>query len=294
MDRPDLIVVGDVMADVTVSSGQLALGGDVQGEVRIRPGGAGANAAVWAASTGVRVALCGRVGQDLMGRLLRSALAARGVEAILGVDPLARTGAMLVVRQGGERSIVADRGANAELSPEDLPKRLAAEAVLVSGYLLFHPGSEPAAIAALARSDAPFVAVDAASWPLLEAYGRDRFFDATREATVLLANAKEAETLAMLPAIEAARSLAERYPIACVKLGSDGAVLASHGRLLSAGALPVEPVDATGAGDAFDGVLLAELARSTDLEGALDAACAAGARAAASSDTWPPEEGRPP
>ena len=294
MNRPDLIVVGDVMADVSVASGQLAGGGDVHGEVRIRPGGAGSNAAVWAASAGARVMLYGRVGQDLIGRLLRSAIAARGVEATLAIDPVARTGAMLVVRQGGERSMVADRGANARLVPEDLPKRLTGEAVLMSGYLLFDQGSEAAAIAALSRADAPFVAVDASSWPLLEAYGRERFFDATREATVLLANAKEAETLARLPAIEAARALAERYAVVCVKLEAEGAVLASHGHLLSAAADQVEPVDPTGAGDAFDGVLLAELAKSTDLEAALEAACSAGAQAAASADPWPEEKGAPP
>src|SRR2546427_3408277 len=159
------------MVDVSVEAGALATGGDMHGEVRIRPAGGGANAAVWAAQEGARVRLHGRVGDDLPGRLVAQALADRGVEAVLTVDPQARTGAMLVVRQGGERSMVADRGANGRLSTEDLPQRLRAEAVLVSGYLLFHPGSEAAAIAALARSEAPFVAIDASSWPLLEAYG---------------------------------------------------------------------------------------------------------------------------
>jgi len=287
MDRPDLIVVGDVMADVSVSAGELATGGDVHGEVRIRPGGAGANAAVWAADAGARVTLYGRVGEDLIGRLLRSALAARAVDAALSIDRGSRTGAMLVVRKGGERSMVADRGANATLSPEDLPRRLVAGAVLVSGYLFFHPRSEAFAIAALARSEGPVVAVDAASWPLLEAYGRDRFLGATREATLILANAREAETLTALPAIDAARALAQRYPMACVKLEAEGAVLAIEGRLIAAAAPPIQPVDPTGTGDAFDGVLLAELSRGSDPEAALQKACEAGARAAASADIWP-------
>jgi ribokinase len=287
MDRPDLIVVGDVMADVAVAAGELATGGDVHGEVRIRPGGAGANAAVWAAHNGARVAFYGRVGEDLIGRLVRSALAARGVDAALSIDRGSRTGAMLVVRKGGERSMVADRGANATMSPEDLPRRLVAGAVLVSGYLFFHPRSEAVAVAALARSEAPIVAVDAASWPLLEAYGRDRFLAATREATLMLANAREAETLTALPAIDAARALAQRYAMACVKLEAEGAVLAIGGQLIAAPAPPVEPDDTTGAGDAFDGVLLAELSRGADPQSALEAACEAGAKAAASADNWP-------
>ena len=52
---------------------------------------------------------------------------------------------------------------------------------------------------------------------------------------------------------------------------------------------PVVEVDATGAGDAFDGVLLAALARGDEHEAALRRACHAGALVAASEDTWPSE-----
>ena len=121
----------------------------------------------------------------------------------------------------------------------------------------------------------------------MEAYGRDRFLGATREATLILANAREAETLTALPAIDEARALAQRYPMACVKLEAEGAVLAIEGRLIAAAAPPIQPVDPTGTGDAFDGVLLAELSRGSDPEAALQKACEAGARAAASADIWP-------
>src|SRR6266540_1287072 len=175
---PDVIVVGDVMTDVMVDADQLARGGDVHGEVRVRPGGAGANAAAWAAAAGASVRLHGAVGDDLAGRVLRDAFIERGVEFVPRVDPKARTGAMLVVRQPGDRSMVAHRGANATLTPEDLPARLEATAVLVSGYLLFDPGSEATALAALDRAAAETVAVDAASWPLIGPYGHDRFLEA--------------------------------------------------------------------------------------------------------------------
>jgi len=194
---------------------------------------------------------------------------------------------MLVVRERGERSMVADRGANARLSPEDLPDRLAARAVLLSGYLLYDPRSEPAAGAALGRAEAEFVAVDVSSWPLLEAHGRERFHAGARRANFLLMNAREAEVLTGRPPVEAARALAARYRWACVKLGAEGAVLATADWLFTAPAPDVDEVDATGAGDAFDGVLLAELSRGADPEAALREACGAGARAASSKGTWP-------
>ncbi|MBA3728956.1 MAG: hypothetical protein H0W94_07145 [Actinobacteria bacterium] len=53
---PTLIVVGDVMLDVSVAADRLVTGGDVHGDVRVSPGGSGANAAAWAAA-GARVRL---------------------------------------------------------------------------------------------------------------------------------------------------------------------------------------------------------------------------------------------
>src|SRR5207237_9604690 len=125
------------------------------------------------------------------------------------------------------------------------------------------------------------------SWPLLEAYGRDRFAASAREANFLLANGREAEVLTGLAPVEAARALAERYRWACVKLGAEGAVLATEGRVFTASAPDVDEVDTTGAGDAFDGALLAKLVEGADPESALRAACEAGAKAASSAETWP-------
>jgi len=287
--NPDVLVVGDVMVDVSVSSGALAEGGDVAGEVRLQPGGAGANAAVWASASGARTRLHGRVGRDLPGRLVADALAERGVDARLAMDPDARTGTMLVVRSGADRSMVADRGANARWSVEDFPAELAAGAVLVSGYLLFDPGSEAAGVEALRRARAASVAVDAASWPLVAAYGRARFVAATAPATVLLANEHEADALAGASGPSGWTTLLEHYALVVVKRGPRGAVALGADGPVEVPATPGRSVDATGAGDAFDGALLAALAGGAPVEDAVRAGCDAGAAAADSPTPWPPE-----
>ena len=148
----DLICVGDVMLDVRVDAGELARGGDVHGRVALQPGGTSANAAVWAAASGASARVHGRVGIDLVGRLLRTELEVRGVEPALMDDPAAPSGTMLVVFEAGERSMVADRGANARLTPQDLPAELIAGAVLVSGYLLLQDGAQEAGVEAIRRS----------------------------------------------------------------------------------------------------------------------------------------------
>jgi sugar/nucleoside kinase (ribokinase family) len=289
--NPDVIVVGDLMLDVAVDSPALATGGDVHGTVLARPGGSGANAAVWAAHSGARVRFHGRVGDDVTGRVLRDAMTGHGVEAALVVAPGERTGCLLAMRVNGERSMVADRGANATVSPDELPATLKAGAVLVSGYLLFHPTSEPAGLAALERARAGVVAVEASSWPLVEAYGASRFLEATAAATLLLANEDEARSLTRLDAEAAAKELSDRYAAVCVKLGEAGVLYASGGRLIHASAPVIELRDTTGAGDAFDGAFLAAVAGGASVEDALDAGCRAGAEAAASDDAWPVSEG---
>jgi len=255
--------------------------------VSVRPGGSAANAAVWGAATRATVRLHGRVGNDLGGRLLQESIAEHGVETVLAVDAQARTGSMLVVHSAGERSMVADRGANARLSPADLPAEIEAAAVLVSGYLLLDEASLPAAMAALKRAKARYVAVDAASWPLLREFGTTRFFAATETASVLLVNELEAEVLCGRRGEDAAETLAQRYQVVCVKRGPRGAAMSWEGLLIRYEGEPVVETDPTGAGDAFDGVFLAALATGASPGEALRAGCAAGARVAAGPDLWP-------
>jgi ribokinase len=284
----DLVCVGDVMLDIRVDAETLRRGGDVHGRVSLRPGGSSANAAVWAAWSGSSATVYGRVGDDLAGKTLTNSLLDRAVEAPLRVDEKEPTGTMLVVHEPGERSMAADRGANARMSPDDQPERIEAGAVLVSGYLLLQDRGHDAAIAALERAaGSPLVAIEAASWPLIEAFGVDRFFDETRSATVVLANEHEARSLTGVDDADAATALGNRYRVAAVKLGERGAVLAIDGDLIVASAERVDEIDSTGAGDAFDGVLLSALARGVDPKEALEHACHAGALVAGSDQSWP-------
>ena len=285
----DLLCIGDVMLDVRADARALVHGGDVHGRVSVQPGGTSANAAVWAVWDGAEARVHGGVGADLAGRLLAEALRERGVKMHLTPHPDAATGTMLVMHEAGERSMVADRGANARLRPEELPGMLVCGAVLVSGYLLLHDDTHATAVAAMERAVAPLIAVDAASWPLVESFGVSRFFEATARATVVLANQREARTLTGLEDEHAARALGERFPVAAVKLGARGAVAVVDGAIHRVPGEAVREVDPTGAGDAFDGVLLGALARGAPAEEALARAAHAGALAASSAQAWPEE-----
>jgi sugar/nucleoside kinase (ribokinase family) len=284
MAGPDVLAVGDVMVDVRVPADALRAG-HVFGRVRMRPGGSSATAAVWAAAAGASAAVVARIGADFAGGALRLALGERGVEPLLVEDCEAPTGVVLLL---GEE-VVAERGANARLAPEDLPGDLGSPALLVSGYLLLHEDTEATGRAALARARGPWLAVDTASARLLARYGRARFLAATEAATVLLLNEDEALALTGKKGEAAALALADANRIVCVKQGAGGAVAAVDGGLVRAGVPQRRPPPGavTGAGDAFAGTLLARLVAGADPEQALVDACAAGALAL---DGWPARE----
>jgi ribokinase len=245
-------------------------------EVVVRAGGTAVNAAVAAAHAGAEATVIGRVGSDPSAELVSAAIAERNIAAQLARDPELPTGTAVALGA----SVVAHRGANARLSPEDIPEHLEGDALLVSGFALLQRGSAAAAHAALERFAGRWRAVDLAS-PKLAAEARIDELAAT--ANVILATADEARELTGDEPAEAARRLASHFEIACVKLGEDGAIAVQGARLERAAADAVERRSAFGAGDAFAGALLVALARDEPLERALGAACEAGAAAVATS-----------
>lgn len=250
-------------------------GGRVHAGVTVRPGGSACVAATAAVAAGADAVVIGRVGDDPAGRLVVDGLTAAGVRPVLTLDRQARTGAVVATPHG----IVADRGANAFLAPGDVPDPLHGDAVLVSGYVVLHDDSAPAALAALQRAVARWRAVDVASSRLVERRGRQRFFELTDAANAVLATEEEALVLTgAAEATDAAALLAERFQLACVKRGARGAVAVLEGRIEEASVGAV-PGDGLGAGDAFGATLLVGLARGDELAAALRAACEAGATA---------------
>jgi len=286
-----LVCVGDLMVDVAVAAPALRRGGDVPGSVRLGPGGSAANVAVWARVAGADARVAARRGDDLAGRLLAAALADRGVGLHPPAPARAASGAMLVVRESGERTFVADPGANLQLAAGDVAGALAgAAAVFVSGYPLLRPETRAAALAAAAASRGVVpAAVDAASWPLVAGAAGEPVLAAAELAGTLLANLDEAAALTgRRDPAAAAMLLAARVGTAVVKCGADGVVVcATTGRPLTVTAEAAEVADVTGAGDAFAAGYLVALAGGAEPAEAAGAGNLLAARAVATVGAWP-------
>ncbi|MET9887023.1 PfkB family carbohydrate kinase [Streptomyces sp. NPDC006430] len=285
-----LLVIGDVVTDVVaVHPEPLAPATDTAARIRTLPGGAGANAACWAAYEGVtEVRLLARVGTESAGWHERS-LRDSGVRPQLVIDPAEPTGTVVALVGGdAERTFLTDSGAALRLSPEDwTPALLDGAAHLhLSGYLFFADSSRELALVALraARARGVPVSVDPASAGFLAALGPERFLDAVAGTDVLLPNEDEARLLAGLPgqagAARAAAELSRRVPLVVVTRGASGALVAQGGRVTAeVEAESTEAVDSTGAGDAFTGGFLAARLAGAAPADAARAGCRAAARA---------------
>ncbi|HEY2489037.1 MAG TPA: sugar kinase [Streptosporangiaceae bacterium] len=256
-----IVVIGDLMTDtVAHATLPLAKGSDTPATVTMHGGGSGANVAAWLAVDGAEVAFVGRRGSDIAGRNRDMELMGYGVDARLVMDPERPTGTCVVmVTHRGDHTMMSDPGANAALSPDDLPKDLFTPGahLHISGYTLLNPGSRAAALAAAhtAARAGMTVSVDAASAAPVDRAGAEAFLQMSNGASLLVVNGAEAAVLTGREDPEqAARVLSAWYPQVVMKLGAEGALFCANGPVepVRAPALPVERiVDGTGAGDAF-------------------------------------------
>jgi sugar/nucleoside kinase (ribokinase family) len=288
-DMTRIVVVGDLMTDTVAHAAlPLARGSDTPSTVTMHGGGSGANIAAWLAVEGAEVAFVGRRGADIAGRNRDMELMGYGVDARLVMDPERPTGTCVVmVTHKGDHTMLSDPGANAALSPDDLPKDLFAPGshLHLSGYTLLNEGSRPAAVTALdrARQADMTISVDGASAAPLERVGAEPFLDLTSGSTLLIVNEAQAAVLTGRddPG-QAIRVLTAWYPQVVVKLGPEGAMFANGREPVRVPAQPLEKfVDGTGGGDAFcAGFLPSWLAKKPPME-ALASGCLLASRALA-------------
>jgi len=282
-ETPRVLLIGDVMTDVIVRpEGPLARGSDRRAKIRFEPGGSAANQATWLAAFGVAVDFVARVGlADVEAETAR--LTHAGVTAHLIGDAHRKTGRLVaLIDANGERSFFTDRGANEALAAADIPDALIAGAALVhlSGYSFFAPSPRAAALNVMRRAGATPVSIDPASAEFLREVGPKAFLDWTRGAAILFPNEEEAEVLTGSndPDVQCAR-LAALFPLVVVKRGAAGCIAAAGAARWRICAPRVEPVDCTGAGDAFVAAFLAARLQGAEVQVALARAVAAGSEA---------------
>jgi ribokinase len=283
-----IVIFGSINMDLVARVQRIARPGETVLSRRADSffGGKGANQAVAAARVSrggvAQVAMAGAIGNDPFGMACLKNLEENGVvvSAIRVTDE--PTGcAFIAVDETGENAITVASGANMALRSADLPDSLLSKAsVLVLQMEV--PIADNLEVAARARRAGVKVVWNFAPVPAIKE--RSAMAELLAVTDVLVVNEHEALAIAHIVGepsgdhyLEAGSAISRLFGPACiVTAGSRGAyAIAPDGTQSHAMARPITPVDTTGAGDTFVGVLANGLAEGLETGRAMELACAA-------------------
>lgn len=256
------------------------------GPMLMDTGGCAANTATDLARLGARAGVVGRVGGDIFGDFIRTDLRRKGIRDVSGIRTSSNTATSQTVilpvsRQ--DRRYIHSIGANAELCLDDIDRDAvaAAQVLYVGGYFLL-PRFTPASLAELfkfARSAGVRTVLDVAG--VDPGKGIEGLAPVLPYTDVFLPNDDEA---ALLTGIADPVGQCEAFArlgagIAVVTMGEKGVVARTPERTIRAGTYPVDCVDPSGAGDAFDAGFIVgmlegwSIARTVTFASAVGASC---------------------
>jgi len=268
-----ILVAGSANLDFVVQAPHIPAPGEtVMGrDFKTFPGGKGANQAVACARAGgASTHMLLALGEDAFATPLENSLHAAGVQMHLVRAPEQATGtAFICVSDDAENAITVAPGANFALKPAHLPV-LAGFSHLLLQLEIHLP--TVIAYAQVAQEAGVQVVLNAAPAQKLPA-------QLLASLDILIVNEGELQAVSNHPGTIASSAAQLDVPILVVTLGHWGSCARSKGEWIFQPAFPVRPLDTTGAGDTFCGVLVAALSQGQGVPDALKLASAAGALA---------------
>jgi 2-dehydro-3-deoxygluconokinase len=252
-------------------------------------GGDTSNCAIAAARQGAKTAYCTLLGRDPFGELLLDLWHTEGVDtSTVALREDAPTAIYFVTHgdKGHTFTYYRKDSAASRMTPADLPgdSLEAASLLHVSGITLaVSPGMRDTAMAAIGRMRKAGRKVSFDTnlrlklWPIETA--RSAIHAALKQSDIALPSLEDATALSGISDPVAILDFYRNMgvPLVVLKCGADGVLVASAAGRWRLQGHRVPTVDATGAGDCFDGAFLAELVRGAD---PLDAVTYANAAAA--------------
>jgi ribokinase len=275
-------VIGSANLDFTVALPRLPRTGETvsAGTLLVDRGGKGANQAVAARRLGAEVRMIGCVGDDDSGGEIRRALREQGI----GVDGIATSSdaatgtALIFVDREGRNQIGVAPGANHRLTVE---MARAGQDAIAWAEVLVSQLEVPVPVVRWALETARRHGVPTVLNPAPVQELSDELLSLV---TYLTPNAGEVAALTGIEVrdLESGRQAAARLcergaGTVIITLGEQGALVCDGASAVHFEAFPVEVVDTTGAGDAFNGALAVGLAAGGSLEQVIPLASAAAA-----------------
>ena len=279
---PNIVVLGSLNMDLIGESSRFPDAGETIFGTNFytAPGGKGANQAAGVASLKGNSKIIGRVGNDSFGSELMKALSKIGVDvAGVMIDERTSTGVALIILDSvGENRIVVFSGAN--MSCDEVQISTVMDSISNADALMLQL-EIPLGISLSAAEHARKLNVPVIWDP---APARDLPGEVFRSCDFITPNQSEAQSLTGVAVIsietasEAADILLDKgVRHVVIKMGGEGAFVASASQRFHVPAFEVEVVDTVAAGDAFNAGFALSIARGMTLQDSVKFACAAGA-----------------
>jgi sugar/nucleoside kinase (ribokinase family) len=231
------------------------------------PGGL-SNVAIEISRLGERVKFFGKVGDDPFGRYFKQALKENRVEDLTLVDPELPTGlCVCLVYENGERAMIASRGANDNITVEDVGQRIdelkSSRIAYFSGYSLLKEETKRSIL--FCMEECRNAGVEIFFNPGAPNLIREDFSKVIKSyVDVLILNQDEATSLCKSGDL---RSLNDLVELAVVTRGEEGCVLVKGREVIEIRTGKMNTKNTTGAGDAFAaGFIVGRLRRLDDTE----------------------------
>jgi sugar/nucleoside kinase (ribokinase family) len=245
--------------------------------VTIAAGGGAYITAAHLASLGRPAALLTRLGTDPLSRSLDAELEARGIDlSFIERSEDAGPQPTVALIKDGERAFVSRRAGSSR--PATLEQALSAHDIAHLHIAEFATLQDNPDMVAMARDRGLTVSLDP-SWDDHLIRQNTSFFQMCEGIDIFLPNVEEGEALTGEKSDEAIlRKLRESFPLVVLKRGERGALAIQESTCASAEAPPVNVVDTTGAGDAFNAGFLHTWLETFDLERSLKTGIESGSR----------------
>ncbi len=244
-----------------------------------KPGGAPTNVAAAIAALGGRVELAAKVGNDPFGKQLIEVMQSFGVgtSSMLTDKKHFTTFAFVSLMEDGERDFVFNRGADGELSIEEIDSIDLRDVSIIhfGSATAFLPGPLQAAYLHLLEKALYlniFISFDPNYRHLLFQNNTETFIEQSwyflQHCNFFKLSDEEAMLITKTDSLEkATQQLQERTnTIFAITLGKEGTLLSINGEKHIIESIAVKPVDTTGAGDAFVGAVLYQLSHRSKMQ----------------------------
>jgi fructokinase len=241
-----------------------------------KPGGAPTNVAAAIAALGGLVELAAKVGADPFGDHLVEVMEDFGVgtQFMYQDESFFTTFAFVSLMENGERDFYFNRGADAQLAPDEV------EAINLKEFSIIHFGSAtafltgPLQVSYLkllqeAMVNNTFISFDPNYRSLLfqnnkvvfiqncwQYLKECHFFKVSDEEALMLTEKKTVEEAATI-------FLQKTKAVFAITIGKEGTLLGFNGKTIIVPSIKITPVDTTGAGDAFVGAVLYQLSNKS-------------------------------